>query len=170
EDGLRIGAEVRGEIEPPSESPSGMRAFGRASCRKAETENDWTARPDSDRGDRQDPVVQAGNVARQRSQDGRASRRRRLRGRRHRPPDLDGFVSWESEKNSGTKMTAALGTRELRYGALVWMHGGGSSGAIGLASMAIAADRCWKHAGYGPADVDVVQVYANVSTAAVAGL
>src|SRR5205085_8757556 len=45
-----------------------------------------------------------------------------------------------------------------------------SSGAIGLASMAIAADRCWKHAGYGPADVDVVQVYANVSTAAVAGL
>lgn len=54
------------------------------------------------------------------------------------PRDIDGFVSWGSEKNSGTNMMAALGTRELRYGALVWMHGGGSSGSIGLAAMAVA--------------------------------
>jgi acetyl-CoA acetyltransferase len=57
------------------------------------------------------------------------------------PRDVDGFVSWGSEKNSGTNMMAALGTRELRYGALVWMHGGGSSGSIGLASMAIATEQ-----------------------------
>ncbi len=54
------------------------------------------------------------------------------------PRDIDGFVSWGSEQNSGTNMMASLGTRELRYGALVWMHGGGSSGAIGLAAQAIA--------------------------------
>lgn len=54
------------------------------------------------------------------------------------PRDIDGFVSWGSEKNSGQNMMAALGTRELRYGALVWTHGGGSAGAIGLAAMAIA--------------------------------
>lgn len=35
-------------------------------------------------------------------------------------------------------MMSSLGTGELRYGALVWMHGGGSSGAIGLAAQAIA--------------------------------
>ena len=52
--------------------------------------------------------------------------------------DIDGFVSWGSEKNSGTNMMSSLGTRDLRYGALVWMHGGGSAGAIGLAAQAIA--------------------------------
>lgn len=54
------------------------------------------------------------------------------------PRDIDGFVSWGSEQNSGTAMMHALGTRELRYGALAWMHGGASSGAIGLAAQAIA--------------------------------
>jgi acetyl-CoA acetyltransferase len=57
------------------------------------------------------------------------------------PRDIDGFVSWGSEKNSGTNMMAALGTKELRYGAMVWMHGGGSSGSIGLASMAVATEQ-----------------------------
>jgi acetyl-CoA acetyltransferase len=54
------------------------------------------------------------------------------------PRDIDGFVSWGSEINSGTAMMQSLGTRELRYGALVWMHGGGSSGSIGLAAQAVA--------------------------------
>lgn len=53
------------------------------------------------------------------------------------PRDIDGFVSWGSEKNSGQNMMSALGTRELRYGALMWIHGGGSAGAIGLAATAI---------------------------------
>jgi acetyl-CoA acetyltransferase len=54
------------------------------------------------------------------------------------PRDIDGFVSWGSEINSGTAMMQSLGTREIRYGALVWMHGGGSSGSIGLAAQAVA--------------------------------
>src|SRR5947209_11798899 len=54
------------------------------------------------------------------------------------PRDIDGFVSWGSEKSAGQLMMSSLGTRELRFGALVWTHGGGSSGAIGLAATAIA--------------------------------
>lgn len=54
------------------------------------------------------------------------------------PRDIDGFVSWGSEQNSGTAMMQALGTHEIRFGALAWMHGGASSGALGLAAQAIA--------------------------------
>lgn len=54
------------------------------------------------------------------------------------PRDIDGFVSWGSEKNAGQLLMNSLGTRELRYGALMWTHGGGSAGAIGLATAAIA--------------------------------
>jgi acetyl-CoA acetyltransferase len=53
------------------------------------------------------------------------------------PRDIDGFVSWGSEKNTGQNMMSALGTRDLRFGALMWTHGGGSAGSIGLAAMAI---------------------------------
>jgi acetyl-CoA acetyltransferase len=52
--------------------------------------------------------------------------------------DIDGLVSWGSEKNGAQNMMRGLGTRELRYAALVWTHGGGSAGAIGLAATAIA--------------------------------
>ena len=54
------------------------------------------------------------------------------------PRDIDGFVSWGSEKNAGQTMMSALGTRDLRFGALVWTHGGGSAGSVGLAAQAIA--------------------------------
>ena len=54
------------------------------------------------------------------------------------PRDIDGFVSWGSEKNAGQNLMSALGTRDLRYGALVWTHGGGSAGTFGLAASAIA--------------------------------
>lgn len=47
------------------------------------------------------------------------------------PRDIDGFVSWGSEGNVGTFMIGTLGTKELRYNAVVWSYGGGSSGAIG---------------------------------------
>lgn len=57
------------------------------------------------------------------------------------PRDIDGFVSWGSEKNAGQLMMSGLGTRELKYGALMWIHGGGSSGAIGLAAQAIATEQ-----------------------------
>src|SRR5437868_6324055 len=53
------------------------------------------------------------------------------------PRDIDGFVSWGSERNSGQMMMRALGTKEIRFGALMWIHGGGAAGSIGLAASAI---------------------------------
>lgn len=53
------------------------------------------------------------------------------------PKDVDGFVSYGSERNDGQRMMPALGTRELRFDALVWTHGGGIPGAVGLAAAAI---------------------------------
>ena len=53
------------------------------------------------------------------------------------PADIDGFVSYGAERAEGQRMMAALGTRELRFGALAWTHGGGIPGALGLAAMAI---------------------------------
>jgi acetyl-CoA acetyltransferase len=63
------------------------------------------------------------------------------------PRDIDGFVSWGSEKNAGQYLMSGLGMRELKFGALMWVHGGGSSGSIGLATTAIAT---------GQADIVVV--------------
>ena len=70
------------------------------------------------------------------------------------PRDIDGFVSYGSERNSGQKMMAGLGTRELRHASLVWTHGGGIPGAIGLAAAAIVAEQA-----------DVVVVYRAMSEA-----
>jgi acetyl-CoA acetyltransferase len=55
------------------------------------------------------------------------------------PRDVDGFVSYGSERNEGQKLMPALGTRELRFGALIWGHGGGIPGALGLAASAIVS-------------------------------
>lgn len=63
------------------------------------------------------------------------------------PRDIDGFVSWGSENNAGQYLMSGLGMRELKWGALMWVHGGGSAGSIGLAASAIAT---------GQADVVVV--------------
>jgi acetyl-CoA acetyltransferase len=57
------------------------------------------------------------------------------------PREIDGFVSWGSEKSAGQYLMSGLGMRELRYGALMWIHGGGSAGSIGLAASAIASDQ-----------------------------
>jgi hypothetical protein len=53
------------------------------------------------------------------------------------PRDVDGFVSYGSERNDGQRMMPALGTREMRFGALTWAHGGGIPGALGIAATAI---------------------------------
>jgi acetyl-CoA acetyltransferase len=53
------------------------------------------------------------------------------------PSDIDGFVSYGSDRNNGQMLMPALGTKELRWDALVWTHGGGIPGAVGLASAAI---------------------------------
>jgi acetyl-CoA acetyltransferase len=55
------------------------------------------------------------------------------------PRDVDGFVSYGAEHNTGPQLMRALGTRELRWSSLVWNGGGGGmAGAIGLAAAAIA--------------------------------
>ncbi len=54
------------------------------------------------------------------------------------PRDVDGFASYGSERNDGQRLLRALGVKELRFDALMWTHGGGIPGALGLAAMAIA--------------------------------
>jgi acetyl-CoA acetyltransferase len=54
------------------------------------------------------------------------------------PRDVDGFVSYGSDRNVGDRLMPALGTRELRLCGLVWSGGGGGiPGALGLAAGAI---------------------------------
>jgi acetyl-CoA acetyltransferase len=64
------------------------------------------------------------------------------------PSDVDGFVSYGSDRNEGQKLMQGLGTRELRFAALTWSHGGGIPGALGVAASAIIAGQA-----------DVVAVY-----------
>jgi acetyl-CoA acetyltransferase len=68
------------------------------------------------------------------------------------PRDVDGFVSYGSERNDGQKLMPALGTKELRFGALVWGHGGGIPGALGLAASAIVSGQA-----------EVVAVYRSLA-------
>jgi len=53
------------------------------------------------------------------------------------PADIDGFVSYGSERNTAQQLLPALGTRSLKYAALAWTHGGGIPAAIGIAAQAI---------------------------------
>lgn len=53
------------------------------------------------------------------------------------PADIDGFVSYGSERNTGQKLMPALGTKSMRFAGLSWTHGGGIPAAVGLAAMAI---------------------------------
>lgn len=55
------------------------------------------------------------------------------------PAEIDGFVSYGSERNTGQKLMPGLGTRQLRHAALAWTHGGGIPAAVGLAAQAIVA-------------------------------
>ena len=56
------------------------------------------------------------------------------------PRDIDGFVSYGSDRNSGPRLMASLGTRELNWSTLVWDGGGGGiAGAIGVGAAAIIA-------------------------------
>lgn len=53
------------------------------------------------------------------------------------PADIDGFVSYGSERNTGQKLMPALGTKDMRFAALAWTHGGGIPAALLLAAQAI---------------------------------
>jgi acetyl-CoA acetyltransferase len=68
------------------------------------------------------------------------------------PRDIDGFVSYGSERHDGQKLMPALGTKELRFGALTWGHGGAIPGALGLAASAIVTGQA-----------DVVAVYRSLA-------
>ena len=54
------------------------------------------------------------------------------------PQDIDGFISYASERNDAQKLMPALGTREVRFAAMTWIHGGGIPGALSIAASAIA--------------------------------
>jgi len=75
------------------------------------------------------------------------------------PADVDGFVSYGSERNEGQKLMPALGTKELRFGALIWGHGGGIPGALGLAAAAVVSGQA-----------EVVAVYRSLAEASGARL
>lgn len=75
------------------------------------------------------------------------------------PRDVDGFVSYGSERHEGQKLMPALGTKELRFGALIWGHGGGIPGALGLAATAIVSGQA-----------EVVVVYRSLAESAGARL
>jgi acetyl-CoA acetyltransferase len=68
------------------------------------------------------------------------------------PADIDGFVSYGSERSEGQKMMPALGTKELRFAALAWSHGGGIPGALNIAASAIATGQA-----------EIVVVYRSLS-------
>jgi acetyl-CoA acetyltransferase len=54
------------------------------------------------------------------------------------PADVDGVVSYGGDRNDGPRLTASLGTRELRLSAMNWGSGGGGvAGALQLAASAI---------------------------------
>jgi len=55
------------------------------------------------------------------------------------PRDVDGFVSYGSERSDAQKLMPALGTREVRFAALTWIHGGAIPGALSVAASAILA-------------------------------
>lgn len=65
------------------------------------------------------------------------------------PRDIDGFSSYGADINEGPRLTAPLGTREMRWSTLIWGGGGGgSAGAIAAAASAIVAGQA-----------DIVAVY-----------
>jgi hypothetical protein len=71
------------------------------------------------------------------------------------PKDVDGFVSYGADKNDAPKMAGGLGTREIRFAAMNWAHGGGIPGAVGLAAAAIVAGQA-----------EVVVVYRAIAESA----
>jgi acetyl-CoA acetyltransferase len=68
------------------------------------------------------------------------------------PKEIDGFISYASERSDAQKLMPALGTREVRFASLAWIHGGGIPGALSIAASAIIAGQA-----------DVVVVYRSMA-------
>src|SRR5579863_8215687 len=68
------------------------------------------------------------------------------------PSEIDGFVSYASEKSDAQKLMPALGCKEVQLTALAWIHGGGIPGALCIASSAVISGKA-----------KVVAVYRSMS-------
>jgi acetyl-CoA acetyltransferase len=66
--------------------------------------------------------------------------------------DINGFVSYASERSDPAKLMPALGTRECTFASLVWFHGGGLPATLNIASMAIMSGQA-----------DIVAVYRSMA-------
>lgn len=66
--------------------------------------------------------------------------------------DIDGFVSYASERSDPAKLMPALGTREVTFASLVWFHGGGLPATLNIATGAILSGQA-----------DVVAVYRSMA-------
>jgi acetyl-CoA acetyltransferase len=66
--------------------------------------------------------------------------------------DINGFVSYASERSDPAKLMPALGTRECTFASLVWFHGGGLPATLNIASMAIMSGQA-----------DVVAIYRSMA-------
>ena len=66
--------------------------------------------------------------------------------------DINGFVSYASERSDPSKLMPALGTREVKFAALVWFHGGGLPATLNVAVGAILSGQA-----------DVVAVYRSMA-------
>lgn len=53
--------------------------------------------------------------------------------------DIDGFISYASERSDPAKLMPALGTRKVSFASLVWFHGGGLPATLNIAACAILA-------------------------------
>ncbi|MGE4430949.1 MAG: transporter [Sphingobium sp.] len=66
--------------------------------------------------------------------------------------DIDGFVSYASERSDPAKLMPALGTRSCRFASLVWFHGGALPATLNVAAMAVMSGQA-----------DVVAVYRSMA-------
>ena len=54
------------------------------------------------------------------------------------PTDVDGFSSYSNDRSDASRLSAALGCKQLSFAAMQWGGGGGGSGALANAAAAIA--------------------------------
>lgn len=66
--------------------------------------------------------------------------------------DIDGFISYASERSDPAKLMPALGTREVSFASLVWFHGGGLPATLNIATCAILAGQA-----------DVIAIYRSMA-------
>jgi acetyl-CoA acetyltransferase len=66
--------------------------------------------------------------------------------------DINGFISYASERSDPAKLMPALGTREVKFASLVWFHGGGLPATLNIAACAILAGQA-----------DIVAIYRSMA-------